>query len=352
MKSQECHFPQVETSNSTWEGLDAQTRAILDGHGGEGIVAVRPSLVRTLRGNGNAAIILAQLLYWSRRLGNDQGWFYQTQRRLEAQTGLGADALRKATKILVHLDILETNRRGAPAKLYYRIHLRRLAALLLQHDRAGSVADHGPQLDAEYGRHLDPDHGPRLAAGDGPALAADHGPPHKENKKESREEMYSSSAPIADGPLAPGATHGHAESSTARAPTLSSMPIAMQSSGGHPASAGRAEQPRETVSAPGDLLLTDEPHGHAMKPRRPAAPPRPATPIADDFTVTAAMRTWARERVSAINLGRETERFINHAKANDRRQVDWPAAWRNWMLKALEFAEQSRRPAARGGVVV
>jgi hypothetical protein len=352
MKSQECHRLQVETSNSTWEGLDAQTRAILDGHGGEGIVAVRPSLVRTLRGNGNAAIILSQLHYWSRRLGNDQGWFYQTQRRLEAQTGLGADALRKATKILVHLDILETARRGAPAKLYYHIHLGRLAALLLQHDQAASVADHGPQLDTEYGRHLDPDHGPPLAAGDGPSLAADNGPPHKENIEESTEEMSASSALFAGRPLCPGATHAHADSSIARAPTLSSMPIAMQSSGGHPASAGRAEQSRAAVSAPGDLMLTDEPHHHAMKPRRTAPRPRPATPITDDFTVTAAMRTWAREHVPAINLARETEKFINHAKANDRRQVDWPAAWRNWMLKALEFAEQSRRLTARGGVVV
>jgi hypothetical protein len=64
------------------------------------------------------------------------------------------------------------------------------------------------------------------------------------------------------------------------------------------------------------------------------------------------MRTWASERVPAINLARETEKFKNHAKANDRRQVDWQAAWRNWMLKAQEFAERSQRPAARGSVVV
>jgi hypothetical protein len=56
--------------------------------------------------------------------------------------------------------------------------------------------------------------------------------------------------------------------------------------------------------------------------------------------------------VSAINLARETEKFVNHAHAHDRRQVDWEAAWRNWMLKAQEFAEEAHPPASRGSVVL
>ena len=43
--------------------------------------------VRALRGNGNAAIFLSQLVSWGGRLGDDEGWFYQSQRRLEQQTG-------------------------------------------------------------------------------------------------------------------------------------------------------------------------------------------------------------------------------------------------------------------------
>jgi hypothetical protein len=83
-----------------WDKLDEHTRAILDGHGGEGVVAVRPSLVRSLKGVGNAAILLSQLLYLSRRLDDGEGWFYQSQRRLEQQTGLGPDAQRKAVRLL------------------------------------------------------------------------------------------------------------------------------------------------------------------------------------------------------------------------------------------------------------
>jgi hypothetical protein len=112
--------------SNPWDELDEHTRAILHGYGGEAVVAVRPSLVRALRGNGNAAILVSQLLYWSRRLGDDEGWFYQAQRRLATQTGLGPDAQRKAVQLLVRLGVLEADRRGVPAKLYYRLNLHRL----------------------------------------------------------------------------------------------------------------------------------------------------------------------------------------------------------------------------------
>ena len=33
----------------------------------------------------------------------------------------------------------------------------------------------------------------------------------------------------------------------------------------------------------------------------------------------------------------ETEKFIDYAKANEKKFIDWVAAWRNWMRKALEI---------------
>jgi hypothetical protein len=35
-----------------------------------------------------------------------------------------------------------------------------------------------------------------------------------------------------------------------------------------------------------------------------------------------------------IDMHLELEKFRNHAIANDRRQVDWDASWRNWLLTA------------------
>jgi hypothetical protein len=171
-----------------WDQLDDRIREILDGHGGEGVVAVRPSLVRALRGNGNAAILASELLFWSRRLGDPQGWFFQQQRRLKHQTGLGFDAQRNAVQLLVRLGVLEIARRGVPSKLYYRLNLPRLAALLCQHDKGASVTRHGPKLDAEHTLEQEPGHGPQPVAGDGPPPAAGNGRHHKEINSDNREE--------------------------------------------------------------------------------------------------------------------------------------------------------------------
>jgi hypothetical protein len=173
--------------DNPWAGLDDNTRAILDGHG-EGVVAVRPSLVRALKGNGNAAILLAELMYWSKRLGDPEGRFYQTQRRLQAQTGLGPDAQRKAIRLLERLGVLDTVRQGIPAKIYSWLDLPRLAALLSRHHLRVSVADHGPTLEAEHGRAPEPGHGPQPDVGHSPRQAADHGPHHKEIKTDIKEE--------------------------------------------------------------------------------------------------------------------------------------------------------------------
>ena len=63
---------------------------------------------------------------------------------------------------------------------------------------------------------------------------------------------------------------------------------------------------------------------------------RPATPLPDGFTVTPEMLAWGRAQKLTVDPHRETAKFIGHAQANDRRQVDWVAAWRTWMLKAEE----------------
>jgi hypothetical protein len=79
---------------------------------------------------------------------------------------------------------------------------------------------------------------------------------------------------------------------------------------------------------------------------------RPETTIPDIFRVTGEMRDWAKKhaRNITVDLDDQTERFANHAKQNDRRCRDWAAAWRNWILKAQDFADRDRKQAA-GAVV-
>ncbi|MEV1331154.1 hypothetical protein AB0J20_16430 [Micromonospora costi] len=81
----------------------------------------------------------------------------------------------------------------------------------------------------------------------------------------------------------------------------------------------------------------------------PSAPPKPrrGTRIPDDFTITPAMRAWARENAPGIDLTLETANFVDHwtAKAGqDATKVDWTATWRTWMRKAEQWSGQ--RPAA------
>ena len=44
-----------------------------------------------------------------------------------------------------------------------------------------------------------------------------------------------------------------------------------------------------------------------------------------------------------VNLTREAEKFRNHAEANGRRAKDWRAAWRTWVMRAVEYAPDSAK---------
>lgn len=52
---------------------------------------------------------------------------------------------------------------------------------------------------------------------------------------------------------------------------------------------------------------------------------------------------------NGVDAQRELERFRNHAQTNGRTAKDWQAAWRNWLLKAEEFARPTSqsRPVGR-----
>jgi hypothetical protein len=268
-----------------WDKLDEPTRAILDGYGAEGVVVVRPSLVRALRGNGNAALFLSELLYWSRRLGDDEGRFYQTQRRLEAQTGLGADAQRKAVKLLERLGVLETTRQGIPAKLYYRLDLPRLVALLLQHGQAVSVAGHGRQQDSDHGLELDHDDGLQQVVDHSQRQAVGHDRQHKEIKKENIQESNKK-------------------------------------------------------------IFPSSPQGGSTPRKKPGRQSMPKHPLPEDFVVTPAMRTWAAEHTPGVDLDHETLKLVAWARAKGVWRSDWIATWRYWMLNAAKPGLRSQRRAA------
>jgi hypothetical protein len=67
-----------------------------------------------------------------------------------------------------------------------------------------------------------------------------------------------------------------------------------------------------------------------------------------DFAVTDDLREWARAKCPGVDLERETAKFMDHEYKDPK--CDWPAAWRTWMSKALDFRAGSTRieaPRAR-----
>jgi len=116
-------------SDKVFEKLDAKDKAFVNELGGGNKTVVSAQLVSALSGNGNAAIYLSQLLWWGQRKANDDGWFFRTRDQMQERCGLGKQAQRTAEKILVDLDLIETDRRGMPAKKHYRIDYSKLISL-------------------------------------------------------------------------------------------------------------------------------------------------------------------------------------------------------------------------------
>lgn len=66
---------------------------------------------------------------------------------------------------------------------------------------------------------------------------------------------------------------------------------------------------------------------------------KPETPAPESFEITEQLWAWATEQgVAHERVESETAKFLNHHKSKDSKFCDWNAAWRNWMLKSVDFA--------------
>lgn len=82
-------------------------------------IAFHPALARAF-GGINEALFFQQIAYWSDK-GNDPEWIYKSQVELEDETCLSAYQQKQARDRLKKLGVLQDERRGVPARLYYRI---------------------------------------------------------------------------------------------------------------------------------------------------------------------------------------------------------------------------------------
>lgn len=75
----------------------------------------------TLGGGVNGALLLSQAVYWSRRTADGGGWFFKTQTEWTEETGLSRREQEGARRALTASGVLQEDRRGVPARLFYRV---------------------------------------------------------------------------------------------------------------------------------------------------------------------------------------------------------------------------------------
>lgn len=83
-------------------------------------IAFNPSFKR-ITGSTNAALLLSQAFYWSKRTNDPEGWFYKTRIEWMEETGLTEDELDGAREKCKKSGVIEEKLRGVPATLYYRV---------------------------------------------------------------------------------------------------------------------------------------------------------------------------------------------------------------------------------------
>ncbi|MHB1287355.1 MAG: hypothetical protein ACYCYP_12545 [Leptospirales bacterium] len=83
------------------------------------------------------ALMLGQAIYWAKRTSDSEGWFYKTIGEWEEETGLTRREQETAKKNLK--GILDTELRGIPARLYFRINWSVLEKSLNDHSLAESA---------------------------------------------------------------------------------------------------------------------------------------------------------------------------------------------------------------------
>jgi hypothetical protein len=68
-------------------------------------------------------------------------------------------------------------------------------------------------------------------------------------------------------------------------------------------------------------------------------PPKRATPIPKDYWPDEFQLSKMKHECPKVQMGTETLKFINYYIAHGKAMKNWDACWRNWILKAQQYAE-------------
>lgn len=105
------------------------------------------------------------------------------------------------------------------------------------------------------------------------------------------------------------------------------------------------QPPNNGVSSPAVAVTPSRPDPTSSSYGTTEDPRKRGARIPDPFVIDDAMKGWCREKgYDPAYVLAETEKFVNYWQAKsgkDATKLDWPATWRNWLIKGAE----NHRPA-------
>jgi hypothetical protein len=95
------------------------------------------------------------------------------------------------------------------------------------------------------------------------------------------------------------------------------------------------------TEAKADALRATPQNGESENGRKKAA-----TSLSESWSPSVSSTQKAEKlNLTQAEISRETEKFRNNARQNDRRAVDWDAAFDNWCIKTAEFLKRTPQQA-------
>lgn len=108
-----------------------------------GVVAYQRAIAHAV-GDALAGLFFSQLWYWAgRQPAEREGWFFMTREQLQHETAMTRREQETSRRKLKQFGILEEERRGHPAKLWYRINVGKVIQLI-ENTRTSQLVRNGP----------------------------------------------------------------------------------------------------------------------------------------------------------------------------------------------------------------
>lgn len=111
------------------QDLPRDDRALWNAQKDKNYIKVGVGVIRHLKGDANAALLVCHLNFLSEAHAGEDGWFWRTQSQIEQWTGMSEGVQLRARKRLESVGLLETALRGVPARVYYRVNVAALMEL-------------------------------------------------------------------------------------------------------------------------------------------------------------------------------------------------------------------------------